>query len=58
MNISDHIDTLRKINLELYKVSIATQDTTQSLKEVIASFNSFKNRYHPIVWFFMSLINW
>ena len=33
----------------------AVQDCTQSMKEFGVVYNSIKNRYHPVVWFFMSL---
>jgi hypothetical protein len=39
------------------ELSLATNNTTQSIKEFSASWKSFKMRYHPIVWFVVSFIN-
>lgn len=38
------------------KAQIAAQECAQALKEFDASMRSFRSRYHPIVWFMLSLV--
>lgn len=40
-----------------YRFIVATEKTTQSIKEFTDVYNSMKNRYNPIIWFFMELFS-
>jgi len=45
----------KRIENSLNKLIIATQECSQSLDEFNAEYNSIKNKYHPVIWFFMNL---
>jgi len=49
------INIYGNIGLALVKAGIAADDCTQSFKEFAAEYNGIKQRYHPLVWFFMNL---
>lgn len=44
-------------NVEFYKFIIAIEQTTQAFNEFSEIFNSIKNRYNPVVWFIIRLVN-
>ena len=49
------IDIYGNIGLAFAKAGIAADECAQSFKEFASEYNGIKNRYHPIVWFFMNL---
>ena len=51
------IGALQNVSDEYEKLYFVTSDFAQSVQECSASWNSIKNRYNPIVWFFISLMN-
>jgi len=38
-----------------YKFIVACQEATQSINELSETYKSIKNRYHPIIWWLLSL---
>jgi len=45
------------LGTSMLKLSIAASECEQSFKEFAATYEGIKNRYHPIVWFFMNLFS-
>jgi len=43
------------LGISFIKAGIAADECRQSWEEFAAAYNGIKQRYHPIVWFFMNL---
>jgi len=46
---------MNELKESMLKLVIATQQATQAMQEFSGVMTSFKQRYHPIVWWFLSL---
>jgi len=59
MNINyDLILSIKKVSEEYKKLLPIVQDSSQFTQELFAEWSSFKNRFHPVVWFLYRFISW
>jgi hypothetical protein len=47
---------MEKLCNEYLKLSIAFEESNQATKELRSEYDSVRSRYHPIVWFFITLL--
>lgn len=52
--LREQFDALTK---QLYKITQEAQSANQSLQEFIATYDSFRRRFHPIIFWFITIFS-